>query len=63
MSADALIFAYPTPSVASRHLPLTGGVGPGPLFTGDALLFHVAGFPARKIRSAYLRFHPAPLGA
>ena len=22
------IFAYPTPSVASRHLPLTGGVGP-----------------------------------
>ena len=38
MSADALIFAYPTPSVASRHLPLTGGVGPGPLFTGDALL-------------------------
>ena len=49
MSADALVFAYPTPSVASRHLPLTGGVGPGPLFTGDALLFHVAGFPARKI--------------
>ena len=35
MSAYALIFAYPTPSVASRHLPLTGGVGPGPLFTGD----------------------------
>ena len=24
------IFAYPTPFVASRHLPLTGGVGPGP---------------------------------
>ena len=22
------VFAYPTPSVASRHLPLTGGVGP-----------------------------------
>ena len=38
MSAYALIFAYPTPSVASRHLPLTGGVGPGPLFTGDILL-------------------------
>ena len=35
MSAYALIFAYPTPSVTSRHLPLTGGVGPGPLFTGD----------------------------
>ena len=25
-----LIVAYPTPFVASRHLPLTGGVGPGP---------------------------------
>ena len=25
-----LIVAYPTPSVASRHRPLTGGVGPGP---------------------------------
>ena len=25
---SAPIFAYPTPSVASRHLPLTGGVGP-----------------------------------
>ena len=24
----------PTPSVASRHLPLTGGVGPGPLLRG-----------------------------
>ena len=29
-----LIVAYPTPFVASRHLPLTGGVGPGPPFTG-----------------------------
>ena len=26
------IFAYPTPSVASRHLPLTGGVGPRRFF-------------------------------
>ena len=25
-----LIVAYPTPFVASRHLHLTGGVGPGP---------------------------------
>ena len=28
------IFAYPTPSVASRHLPLTGGVGPRSPITG-----------------------------
>ena len=28
------IFAYPTPSVASRHLPLTGGVGPRTPVTG-----------------------------
>ena len=26
-----------TPSVAARHLPLTGGVGPGPPFTGAQL--------------------------
>ena len=29
-----LIVAHPTPSGPSGHLPLTGGVGPGPLFTG-----------------------------
>ena len=29
----ALIFAHPTPSGPSGHLPLTGGVGPGPHFT------------------------------
>ena len=28
------IFAHPTPSVASRHLPLTGGVGPRSPITG-----------------------------
>ena len=28
------IFAHPIPFVASRHLPLTGGVGPRTLFTG-----------------------------
>ena len=33
-----LIVAYPTPSVASRHLPLTGGVGPRSPVTGDAYL-------------------------
>ena len=36
---------------------------PGPLFTGDALLVCAAMVPARKIRSACLRFLPAPLGA
>ena len=29
-----LIVAHPTPSGPSGHLPLTGGVGPGSLFTG-----------------------------
>ena len=33
-----LIVAYPTPSAASRHLPLTGGVGPQSPITGDAYL-------------------------
>ena len=28
------IFAHPTPSVAARHLPLTGGVGPRTPITG-----------------------------
>ena len=35
----ALKVAFPTPSGPSGHLPLTGGVGPGPLFTGDTFLF------------------------
>ena len=30
----ALIFAHPTPSGPSGHLPLTGGVGPGPHYGG-----------------------------
>ena len=34
MSTAVLIVAHPTPSGPSGHLPLTGGVGPGPLFTG-----------------------------
>ena len=29
-----LIVAYPTPSGPSGHLPLTGGVGPGPHYEG-----------------------------
>ena len=28
------IFAHPTPSDPSGHLPLTGGVGPGPHYGG-----------------------------
>ena len=32
-----LIVAYPIPSVATRHLPLTGGVGPGPHYGGYPL--------------------------
>ena len=28
------IFAHPTPSGPSGHLPLTGGVGPGPHYEG-----------------------------
>ena len=31
---SALIFAHPTPSDPSGHLPLTGGVGPGPHYGG-----------------------------
>ena len=34
MGTSVPIVAYPTPSVAPRHLPLTGGVGPRPPFTG-----------------------------
>ena len=51
-----LIVAYPTPSVASRHLPLTGGVGPGP---------HYGGYPLSQAKisgaqnlSGFLRFLP-----
>ena len=43
-----LIVAYPTPSVASRHLPLTGGVGPGPHYGGYPF-GRAKKFPARKI--------------
>ena len=32
-----LIVAYPTPSGPSGHLPLTGGVGPGPHYGGYPL--------------------------
>ena len=32
-----LIVAYPTPSGPSGHLPLTGGVGPGPHYGGRVL--------------------------
>ena len=34
MGTNVPIVAYPTPSVAPRHLPLTGGVGPKPLLRG-----------------------------
>ena len=40
----ALIFAHPTPSVATRHLPLTGGVGPGPHFYGGRQLGKLGGY-------------------
>ena len=33
---SVLIVAYPTPSGPSGHLPLTGGVGPGPHYEGRA---------------------------
>ncbi len=34
---SVLIVAYPTPSGPSGHLPLTGGVGPGPHYGGSPL--------------------------
>ena len=34
---SALIFAHPTPSGPAGHLPLTGGVGPGPHY-GERVL-------------------------
>ena len=40
---SVLIVAYPTPSGPSGHLPLTGGVGPGPPLRGTrscSLLHH-----------------------
>ena len=46
-----LIVAHPTPSGPSGHLPLTGGVGPGPHLRGLPLRLGRK-FPARKIRSA-----------
>ena len=42
------IFAHPTPSGPSGHLPLTGGVGPGPPLRGLPLEMDRT-FPARKI--------------
>ena len=68
---SALIFALPTPSgpaghlptpfVPSGHFPLTGGVGPGPRIRGLSSMSD-AKFPARKIRSAWVRFLPGPQG-
>ena len=37
-----LIVAHPTPSGPSGHLPLTGGVGPGP---------HYGGYPLEQAES------------
>ena len=54
---SALIFAHPTPSGPSGHLPLTGGVGPGPILRRLPLEVGRT-FPARKIRSAWVRFLP-----
>ena len=59
---SALIFALPTPSGPAGHLPLTGGVGPGPHLRGLPLEASKS-FPARKIRSAWMQSLPAPLGA
>ena len=44
-----LIVAHPIPSVATRHLPLTGGVGPGPHLRGLPLEVGRI-LPAHKIR-------------
>ena len=38
MGTSVPIVAYPTPSVAPRHLPLTGGSRPQTPITGDAYL-------------------------
>ena len=40
----ALIFALPTPSGPPGHLPLTGGVGPGPHFYGGRQLGKLGGY-------------------
>ena len=55
------IFALPIPSVASRHLPLTRGVGPGPHLRGLSLWAGIK-FPARKI-CVTLSIQPGPTGA
>ena len=57
-----LIAAHPIPSVATRHLPLTGGVGPGPHLRGLPLEVGRI-LPAHKIRSDWVQFRPAPPGA
>ena len=55
-----LIVAYPTPFVASRHLPLTGGVGPGPLLRGLPL---EPGKNFRRAKSEWLSaISSGPLG-
>ena len=58
---SALIFAHPTPSGPSGHLPLTGGVGPGPPLRGLPLAVGRT-FPARKTRSAWSKFPPPHWG-
>ena len=50
------IVAHPAPSVASRHLPLTGGVGPGPHFMGAPIR---QTFPSTQ-RRGWLSRHAIP---
>ena len=45
------IFAYPTPSVASRHLPLTGGVGPR---SPDGHCVSIFAYPTPSVASRHL---------
>ena len=47
-----LIVAHPTPSGPSGHLPLTGGVGPGPLFTGATPWVRQRFFGAQNLSGA-----------
>ena len=46
----------PTPSGPSGHLPLTGGVGPGPLFTGEGHFGRVDAFWRAKLEWVLRRF-------
>ena len=52
------IFAYPTPSVASRHLPLTGGVGPRSPITGGRISASPSKISGAQNLSGGLRFLP-----